>query len=70
MSEKVFVDTSVIQYLHAMGLSHLLKDLFGGVYIPLEVKEEIEIGHIQGVDLPRLDEMDFIKVLGAKAKQQ
>lgn len=63
MSKNVFLNTSIIQYLHQLGLLHILNALFGEVYIPVEVKEEIEEGIVQGVDLPHLDEIDFIKVV-------
>jgi len=67
MSGKVVVNTTVIQYLHALGLIHILHDLFGTIYVPLEVKEEIEEGRLQGVYLPHLDEFDFIKIIKTKA---
>ena len=66
MLGKVFLNTSVIQYLYPMGLIHILNALFEEVYVPLEVKEEIERGKAQGVELPHLDEIDFIKVVGTE----
>jgi len=66
MLKKVFSNTSVIQYLYSLGLIHILKELFGEVYIPLGVKEELDKGIIRGVNLPCVDELDFVKVRNVK----
>jgi len=63
MLGKVFVNTSVLQYLHSIGLIDILKTLFGKVYITQEVSLEIERGKQQGVNLPNLDESGYIKVI-------
>jgi predicted nucleic acid-binding protein len=67
MPEKVFANTSVIQYLHCLDLISILKKLFGEIYIPLEVKEELDNGIKQGENLPYLDELDFVNVINVKA---
>ena len=66
MSEQVFVDTSCLQYLHSIGLIYILKVLFGKVYIPLAVKDEIENGKLQGVSLPALNDIKFIDIVELK----
>lgn len=66
MSGKAFLNTSVIQYLYSIGLLDILSSLFGEVFIPSEVEEEIKSGRVQGLDLPHLDQMEFIKVVEIK----
>jgi len=66
MPEKVFANTSVIQYLHSLELMHILKTLFGKIYIPLEVKDELDKGRMQGENLPYLDSLDFVNVTNVK----
>jgi len=63
MSEKVFLNTSVIQYLYQLRLLHVIKDLFGKAYIPLEVCEELEKGIEEGIDLPDIKKIDYIEVI-------
>jgi predicted nucleic acid-binding protein len=66
MPEKVFANTSVIQYLHSLKLMHILKMLFWEINIPLEVKKELDNGIKQGEDLPHLDELDFVNIIDTK----
>lgn len=66
MPEKVFANTSVIQYLHSLELLHILKSLFGEIYLPLEVKDELDNGRMQGENLPCLDGLDFINIINVK----
>ena len=68
MSQKVFVNTTVIQYLYQIGLFDILGSLFGEIYVPVEVKEEIESGLREGVDLPNLLEVDFVKIYDCKCQ--
>jgi len=63
MSGKVFLNTSVIQYLYHLRLLHIIKDLFGKAYIPLEVCEELEKGMEEGIELPDLQKVDYIEVM-------
>ncbi|MEO8426176.1 MAG: hypothetical protein ABI651_03605 [Verrucomicrobiota bacterium] len=51
---EVICNTSVLQYLHQLGLLHLLRDLYGRVTIPQAVTREITAGLAQGVNLPDL----------------
>ena len=63
MSKKVFLNTSPIQYIHQLGLIHIVKELFGKVYVPAEVHEELNRGREEGIELPNLEGMDFILLL-------
>jgi predicted nucleic acid-binding protein len=45
-----------------------LGSLFGEIYVPVEVKEEIESGLREGVDLPNLLEVDFVKIYDCKCQ--
>ncbi len=48
---EVICNTSALQYLHQLGLLHLLRDLYGSVTVPEAVVREIAAGRQQGVDL-------------------
>ena len=63
MSKKVFLNTSPIQYIHQLGLIRIIKELFGKVYVPAEVHEELNRGREEGIELPNLEGMDFILLL-------
>ena len=54
MSKKVFLNTSPIQYIHQLGLIRIIKELFGKVYVPAEVHEELNRGREEGIELPNL----------------
>ena len=66
MSKKVFFNTSAIQYLHQLRLIHIIKDMFGKAYVPAEVDEELRKGREEGIELPDLEEVDFIEVIEAR----
>jgi hypothetical protein len=55
-------DTSPIQYLHQLELLHILPSLAKKVVVPSAVVEEIEIGRSLGVNLPRLEKLDWVIV--------
>lgn len=67
MSKKVFLNTSPIQYIHQLGLIRIIKELFGKVYVPAEVHEELNRGREEGIELPYLEGMDFIEIMEPKA---
>lgn len=54
----VIVDTSVLQYLHQLGLLQLLARLYGRVIVSPAVAEEVRRGRELGIDLPDLAEVD------------
>jgi len=67
MSKKVFLNTSPIQYIHQLGLIRIIKELFGKVYVPAEVYQELNRGREEGIELPNLEGMDFIEIMEPKA---
>ena len=58
----VICDTSPIQYLHQIGLLHVLRSLSSTVIVPPSVVSEIETGKNQGVDLPDIRRVDWIVI--------
>ena len=59
---KLVCDTSSIQYLHQTGLLHLLQELGDSVCIPPAVRDELNEGRRNGVDLPDIARIPWIKV--------
>jgi predicted nucleic acid-binding protein len=51
-----------MQYLHQLELLHVLPKLAKQVFVPSAVVEEIKIGHSLGVNLPKLEEFDWLNV--------
>lgn len=45
-------NTSPLQYLHQLGLLHILPALAGEVVVPIAVDEELAVGRQAGVSLP------------------
>ena len=58
----VICNTSPMQYLHQLGLLHLLPKLVRRVIVPPAVIEELAQGQRLGVDLPDLSGVDWIEV--------
>lgn len=56
-------DTTVIQYLHQIGLLGLLPTLASSVCVPAAVAQELEEGRIRGIDLPEFSTLDWLRVL-------
>ena len=59
---KAICDTSPLQYLHQLGLLHVLPALTEGVIVPPAVVDELAIGRALGVNLPDLAESDWVSV--------
>lgn len=59
---EVISDTSPLQYLHQLRVLHLLPQLAGKVVIPPAVREELLAGTNLGIDLPDLQQFDWIVV--------
>jgi predicted nucleic acid-binding protein len=59
---EVIVDTSVVQYLHQLGLLDLLRTSYGTVLVPEAVAVEIETGRARGIDLPDVRSLEWIRV--------
>jgi len=55
-------DTSPIQYLYQLKLLHIIQKLANHVFVPPAVVEEIRIGHSVAVNLPELEELDWVTV--------
>lgn len=55
-------NTSPFQYLHQLGVLHLLPKLAGSVCIPPAVVEELAAGRKAGVDLPDPAQLDWVRV--------
>ena len=58
----VICDTSPIQYLYQLELLHIIPKLANQVFVPSAVIEEIKIGHSLGVNLPKLEELDWVTI--------
>lgn len=57
----VICDTSPIQYLHQLGLLHILPALAESVILPPAVHKELSVGREAGVNLPDIRKLDWIK---------
>lgn len=66
MHNMVLFNTSPIQYLYQLGLFDVLKALYGKIWLPEEVVQEIVQGQSEGVELPDIKKLDFIEILGSK----
>jgi predicted nucleic acid-binding protein len=58
----VICDTSPIQYLHQIGLLHLLAELYSQTLIPPAVADELERGRAIGIDLPGIRTVPWLKI--------
>lgn len=61
MSE-FFCDTSPLQYLHQLKLLHILPALTKNIVVPPAVLKELEEGKKLGLDLPNLNDFNWITV--------
>lgn len=59
---EVICDTSPLQYLHQLGLLHILPALAGPVLIPPAVVREIEEGKAFGIDLPDVRALKWLTI--------
>ena len=59
---EVICNTSPLQYLHQLGLLHLLPALAGRIIVPPAVLEELSSGRAQGVDLPDLAALEWVTI--------
>ncbi len=58
----VIVNTSPLLYLHQVGQLELLQKLYSVVTVPLAVTRELEVGTQQGIDVPKIDAIEWIQV--------
>lgn len=59
---EIICNTSPIQYLHQLGLLHILKALAEQVVVPPTVIEELAMGRRLGIDLPDLETLKWFIV--------
>jgi predicted nucleic acid-binding protein len=59
---EIVCDTSPLQYLHQLGLLHLLPALGTPIVIPPAVEHELLTGKTLGIDLPDLSELNWLSV--------
>jgi len=59
---EVFSDTSPLQYLHQIGLLHVLPALVERVVVPPAVDEELAVGRRAGIDLPDPRALEWITI--------
>jgi predicted nucleic acid-binding protein len=58
----VIVNTSPLLYLHQIGHLDLLRCLYTAITIPTAVQQELEIGKAQGVDVPNVQAVEWIRI--------
>ncbi len=58
----VIVNTSPLLYLHQVGQLELLQKLYRKVTVPLAVTSELEVGTKQGIDVPKIDAIEWIQI--------
>ena len=59
---EVICNTSPLQYLHQLRLLHLLPALAGTVIIPSAVAEELVAGQKLGIDVPEVDQLEWLTI--------
>jgi hypothetical protein len=59
---KAICNTSPLQYLHQLGLLHLLPALLGRIVVPLAVANELAVGQASGIDVPDMRTLDRIEI--------
>jgi uncharacterized protein len=55
-------DTSPLQYLHQLGLLHLLPALVGRVVVPPAVATELSVGRSLGIELPDVSQLEWMTI--------
>jgi uncharacterized protein len=59
---KIICNTSPLQYLHQLGLLHLLQALADEVIVPEAVVQELDMGRMLGVNVPDVTALDWLNV--------
>jgi len=59
---EVVCNTSPLQYLHQLGLLHLLPALAQKVIIPPAVAEELAAGRKAGIEVPEVEGLEWIEI--------
>jgi predicted nucleic acid-binding protein len=60
----IICNTSPLQYLHQLGLLHILPVLAGRVIVPPAVSEELSSGRARGMSLPDPTALEWVTVRG------
>ena len=58
----IIANTSPLQYLHQLGLLHLLHKMYGRIIVPDAVSAELERGRSMGVELPKISSVSWIDI--------
>ncbi len=58
----VIVNTSPLLYLHQVDCLELLLQLYGTITVRPAVPQELEIGKLQGVDVPEVNSIEWIQI--------
>ena len=59
---EVISDTSPLQYLHQLGCLSILPKLYGSIRVPEGVRDELSVGLVRGVSLPRVEALEWIEI--------
>jgi len=60
-----------MQYLHQIGQLRILQALVGSIIVPPSVQAELDIGIAKGLDLPKLENLSWVRIqvpISAKAE--
>ena len=63
----VIVNTSPLLYLHQVGYLELLQKLYGEVFTPPAVIEELAVGKNQGINVPDIHAIEWIYITPVKS---
>ncbi|PYT23017.1 MAG: DUF3368 domain-containing protein [Acidobacteria bacterium] len=63
-------DTSPIQYLHPVGLLHLLPQFYTRIVVPPAVVDELDQGRTIGIDLPDVRALPWMKIQAPKGLEK
>ncbi len=55
-------NTSPLLYLHQIERLDLLRRLYGEVFVPPAVEEELQAGAVRGVNVPRIGDLPWLSV--------
>lgn len=67
---EIICNTSPLQYLHQIGQLSIIPALAGSITVPTSVQLELNIGIEKGLDLPKIEDLKWIKIrapISAKA---
>jgi predicted nucleic acid-binding protein len=65
---KVIANTSPIQYLFQVGLLDLLPSLYGRIFVPPAVRDELDRGKALGIALPDLDGFEWVSLAAPETR--